>query len=80
MTVMCPQFFGIPSTVVRLGKLKALHPVAVKLYVVLWHESERYSNRQLTRSTKELIKLVGGSPNSHAKARAELKEAGLVLV
>jgi hypothetical protein len=80
MTTMCDRFFGIPQSAVRLGKLKTLCPVAVNLYIALWHESERYSTRELIRSTKELIELVGGSRNSHAKARTELIDAGLVVV
>ena len=80
MTVMSDRFFGIPQTIVRHGKFKALSPVAAKLLIALWYESERCSTRELTRTTKALSDLVGGSPNSHNKARAELEKAGLVLV
>jgi hypothetical protein len=53
--------------------------MAVKLYMALWHESERFCSREVTRTVAQLQDLVGGSPNSHAKARVELVEAGLVL-
>src|SRR5579863_4904049 len=77
MTTMLERFFGIPQSVVRDGTLKAMSPCALKLYICLWHESERFSNREFTRTTNELIALVGGAPNSYAKARAELKK-GLI--
>ncbi len=80
MTVMIDKFFGIPQSVIRLGKLKSLSGIAVKLYVALWHESERHQNRELTRTTKSLTELVGGCRNSHNKARAELIKEGLALV
>jgi hypothetical protein len=76
---MCERFFGIPQSAVRLGKVKELSPIAVKLYIALWHESERYSTRELTRTTAQVQALVGGSPNSHTKARDELAQAGLVV-
>ena len=79
MTVMCERFFGVPQPAVRLGKVKELSPIAVKLYLALWHESERYSTRELTRTTAQVQALVGGSPNSHTKARTELAQAGLVV-
>jgi hypothetical protein len=79
MTVMVDRFFGVPQSAIRLGKMKNLSGVAIKLYVALWYESERCSTRELTRTTKVLIDLVGGSRNSHNKARAELIQGGLVL-
>ena len=78
MTVMCERFFGIPQAVVRDGMIERLSPVAVKLYIALWHESERYSTRELKRTVTQLQKLVGGSRNSYAKARRELSQAGLL--
>jgi hypothetical protein len=80
MTTMIDRFFGVPQSVIRLGKLKSLSGIAVKLYVALYHESERYQTRELTRTTKKLTELVGGCRNSHNKARAELIKAGLALV
>lgn len=79
MTTMAGPFFGIPQAAVRLGKLKNLSGVAAKLYLGLWHDSERFSTRELTRTVAQLQALVGGSPNSHAKARRELSQAGLVV-
>src|ERR1039458_5817947 len=79
MTVMIPEFFGMPHSVIRDRKLKNLSGVALRLYIALWHESERYCTRELTRTTKALIDLVGGARNSHNKARAELVRAGLVI-
>jgi hypothetical protein len=79
MTVMCDRFFGVPQSAMRLGKIKALSPSALKLYIALWHESERYSIRELARTVKQLAELVGGSRNSHAKARTELTNVGLVI-
>jgi hypothetical protein len=78
MTVMIYGFFGVPQVSIRGGKIKALSGVAAKVYFALWHESERYCTRELTRTVAQLRELVGGSPNSHAKARAELIRAGLV--
>lgn len=46
----------------------------------LCHDSERYSTREFTRTAVQLIELVGGCRNSHAKARAELVKEGLVFV
>ena len=79
MTVMCKPFFAIPQAAMRLGKLRELGPVAFKLYIALWHDSERYSTRELRRTVAQLQALVGGSRNSHAKARAELVRVGLVV-
>lgn len=80
MTVMCERFFGIPQSAVRLGKIKGLSPFTVAIYLALWHESELYSTRELERTTAQLQALVGGSPNTHAKARAELAKASLVVI
>lgn len=79
MTVMCGLFFAIPQSAVRLGIVKRLSPCALKLYIALWHESERCSTREFKRTIAELIDLVGGARNSHSKAREELKRAGLVV-
>jgi len=78
MTVMIDKFFGLPQSFVRNEIVKGLSGSAIKVYVGLWHESERYMTRELIRTTRALIDLVGGSPNSHAKARAELARAGLL--
>lgn len=78
MTVMFSEFFGIPRDSLRDGKMKSLSGIATKVYVALCHESERYSTREVTRTVAQLQQLVGGSPNSHAKARDELIQAGLV--
>lgn len=78
MTVMFATFFGIPQEVIRLGKLKELSGVAVKLYAALCYQSERWCTRELKLTTAQLRDLVGGAPNSHAKARDELRKAGLV--
>jgi hypothetical protein len=78
MTVMIDKFFGIPPGIIRLGKLKSLSGVAVKLYVVLWHQSERYRTRRLRCTTTELERLTGCSRNALITARADLAGAGLV--
>jgi hypothetical protein len=78
MTVMCERFFAIPQAFIRLGKIKELSPIALKLYIALWHESERYSTRELKRTVAQLQKLVGGSRNSYTKAKSELAQAGLL--
>jgi hypothetical protein len=78
MTVMCELFFGIPQSAIRLGKIKRLSPVATKLYLALWYESERCSTRELTRTVAQLQELVGGSRNSYTKAIRELARAGLL--
>lgn len=78
MSVMFKLFFGIPQPAIRLEKIKDLSGIATKVYMALCHESERYQTRELTRTVAELSALVGGSPNSHAKARSELIQAGLI--
>ena len=75
MTVMFPRFFGLPQESLQDGKMKRLLVIAAKVYVALCHESARHSTRELTRTVAQLQELVGGSPNSHAKARAELIRA-----
>ncbi len=79
MTVMVPLFFGIPQSVVRNGRIKRLSGTAVKLYIALWHESEYTCTRELTRTAKQLVELVGGHRNSIAAAQKELVKAGLVI-
>lgn len=78
MSVMFKLFFGIPQSAMRLGKIKDISGIATKVYNALCHESERHQTRELTRTVAELRALVGGSSNSHAKARTELIEAGLI--
>jgi len=80
VSTMFPKFFGVPQQAVRMGKMKSLSGTAYKLYVTLCHESERYSTRERTYTTKALITLMGGSPNAHKKARDELIRAELVQV
>jgi hypothetical protein len=80
MTVMCNSYFGIPHPAIRLGIVKNLSGAAIRLYIALWHDSERYCTRELTRTVAQLRELVGGSPGSHAKARDELVRAGLVQI
>ena len=79
MTVMIAEFFGLPHSLVRTGKLKRLNGTAVSLLVALWHESERTCTRELTRTDKQLKGLVKGHRNSLTAARRELKSAGLVI-
>jgi hypothetical protein len=79
MTTMLDRWFGVPQALVRSGKLKQLSSVTVKVYIALCHDSERRRTREITFTTKKLIQLVGGSPNSHKKARAELVKFGLVV-
>jgi hypothetical protein len=80
MTVMCPMFFGIPPAAIRRGIVKKLSGAAIRLYVALWHESERCCTRERTLTVAQLRELVGGSPNSYAKARKDLVRAGLVQI
>jgi hypothetical protein len=78
MTTMFEPFFGLPQSAVRLGKLKSITGFASKLYIVLCHEFERCSTRERVFTVSQLQALVGGSRNSHAKARIQLINAGLV--
>ncbi len=78
MTVMIAEFFGLPHSLVRTGKLKQLSGTAVSLLVALWHESERACTREMTRTDRQLTALVKAHRNSIAAARRELKNAGLV--
>jgi hypothetical protein len=80
MTVMIPSFFGMPHSLVRQGKLKELTGMAIKLYAVLWHDSERYRTRRVKRTVTQLRKLTGGSRNALTAARRQLAEVGLVAV
>jgi len=80
MTTMFEPFFGIPQAIVRLGKVKSLSGVAVKLYIVLLHQSERYRTRMLRCTTAELEELTGCSRNALTNARADLAHARLVQV
>ncbi|HEX8815639.1 MAG TPA: hypothetical protein VF753_09075 [Terriglobales bacterium] len=75
---MAEPYFGIPQSFVRQDHLKGLSGAATKLYVVLWHESERYSTRELTRSASQLTALTKMHRNSIAKAQKELANARLV--
>jgi hypothetical protein len=79
MTVMIAEFFGMPHSLVRTGKLRLLNGTAVSVLVALWHESERACTRELTRTDKQLVRLVKAHRNSIAAARRELKNAGLVV-
>jgi len=76
---MIAEFFGLPHSLVRTGKLKQLNGTAVSLLVALWHESERVCTRELTRTDKQLMVLVKAHRNSIAAARRELRNAGLVI-
>jgi hypothetical protein len=78
MTTMFEPFFGIPQAIVQLGKVKSLSGVALKLYVVLLHQSERYRTRMLRCTTAELEEFTGCSRNALITARADLARAGLV--
>lgn len=78
MTVMIPEFFGLPHSLVRTGKLRELNGTAVSLLVAMWHESERTCTRELTRTDSQLARLIKGHRNSIAAARKELLDAGLV--
>jgi hypothetical protein len=80
MTTMIPRFFGVPQELIRHGALASLGGVAVKLYVSLWHESERYCTRELLCSTATLKKLTGCSRNALMKARGDLSRLGLVRI
>lgn len=50
MTTMIDWFFCIPQSVVRCGLVKELSPVALRLLVVLWHESEYHRTRKYQRT------------------------------
>lgn len=78
VTTMFPLFFGVPQAAIRLGRLKEISGVALKIYIGLLYDSERYQTRELMRTVSELRELVGGAPNSHVKARDELAAVGLV--
>jgi hypothetical protein len=80
MSVMFTRFFGIPQSFIRLGIVKKLSGAAILLYIALLHESERYCTRELIRTVAQLGALVGGAPNSYAKARKELVRAGLMQI
>ena len=79
MTVMIAEFFGLPHSLVRGGKLKKLNGTAVRLLILLWHESERLCTRELTLTDRHLTRFVKAHRNSLAAARTELKDAGLVV-
>lgn len=76
---MIPKFFGMPPQVIRLKIWPSLKPVAAKVYVVLYHESERYCTRELSRTDAQLAELAGVSRRALRDARIKLQEHGLVL-
>ncbi len=80
MTVMIPSSFGIPPSFVRKGKLSEIRGMALKLYVLLWHDSERHRKRRLTRTVAQLQSQIGGSRNALKAARLQLVQMGLVQV
>jgi hypothetical protein len=79
MTVMIAEFFGLPHSLVREGKLQKLNGTAVRLLVFLWHESERLRTRELTLVDRDITRSLKAHRNSLAAARTELKNAGLVI-
>jgi hypothetical protein len=78
MTVMIDRFFGMPPGIIRLGTVKSLSGVAIKLYMALWHESERKRTRLVRCTTAELEQLTGCSRNALTTARTDLAHAGLL--
>jgi hypothetical protein len=78
MTVMIPQFFGVPPQIMRDGLCKRLRPTEIKLYLALLHDSERYRTRELKRTDAKICELVGGSSRALCNARKRLQEFGLL--
>ena len=79
MSNMLDRWFPVPQQLMRSGKIKKLSGMALKVYLALLHDCERYQNRKLTRTTKQLQDVVGGSRNSHKTARVELTNLGLIV-
>lgn len=78
MTVMFPEFFGMPQSVIRTRLWAQMKARERTLYTVLLHESERYCSRQLQRTDAELSELSGVCTRSIRDARIKLQEYGLV--
>jgi hypothetical protein len=79
MTVMFPEFFGVPHNLVRSGLMPRLKPSELALYIGLLHESERYRTREFSRSDQQLHELTGVSKRALRDARIRLQEHLLVL-
>jgi len=73
----CP-FFGVPQVFVRGGQLRSVRPGAMKLYIALLHEAERYSRLELVRTDKEISELTGLSARCLRDSRTKLQEFGLI--
>jgi hypothetical protein len=80
VTTMIPEYFGFPQQVVRSGMWAKLKPTEAKLYLILWHESERYCSRELRLKDVKLQDLTGMSSRSFCSARKRLKERQLILL
>ena len=78
MTVMLDKFFGVPQSVVRDGRWAKLTPSEQSFYVILLHESERYSTREIQRCDAQIRELSGVSSRALCNARKKLAELGLV--
>ena len=78
VTVMFPQYFGVPQKVIRGGLWPKMKPSEQSLYVCLLHESERYSTRAFRRTDAQLRALSGVSPRAFCNARKKLQERGLI--
>ena len=79
MTVMFPEFFGVPHDLVRLGLMRRMTPSELALYIGLLYESERCRTREFSRSDQQLTALTGVSECALRDARIKLQEHRLVV-
>ena len=79
MTVMFPEFFGMPQSVIRTGLWARMRERERSLYTVLLHESERYCTRQFDRTDAQLSSIAGICPRSIREGRIKLQEFGLII-
>jgi hypothetical protein len=77
MLQTCPHFH-VPWGPFRSGLILKMKPAQLNLWLVLLHEVERYSTRELTRSDRQLGLLVKISQRSLRDARIKLSEYGLI--
>jgi hypothetical protein len=78
MTVMLESFFGMHQQIVRSGLWRHMKPGEKDLYVYLMYKSERYRNRELTCTDREITEAVGTASRTLCNARKKLIEQGLI--
>src|SRR5947208_2217899 len=69
-------YFQIPQAIIRRSMLKEMTGSALKLYVAVLYEAQRYSNPNITLTSREAERTTGLSANSVSSARTALVDGG----